>query len=159
MPHESAEVPDDAPLRSSASRWRTALFVAVLLIGGGLVAVEVIEGSREVSGQSDRSLNSLSPDLCSALDSVSDNPARAADIFRTDIHGPLHELADRVTEIDPVVAGGLLEAKYALEASTGQQPPNERFAPALDNLNRQVLIALRSIGLQPAPCQSEVAEG
>lgn len=72
-------------------------------------------------------------------------------------HGPLHELADEVTDIDRGVAADLLEAKEAVESALADDTTDPADATALvTDLTEATLAAYAAAGQPiPAPCDQE----
>ena len=93
--------------------------------------------------------------LCDVLDAVrSGDLATARSTFD---HGPLHELADTVIDIDRSVAARLLEAKEAVEADLADdQIAVDQIAADLLTLTNATRTAYTAAGQPtPAPCDQE----
>lgn len=93
--------------------------------------------------------------LCAVLNATA---AGEVDLARTTFdHGPLHTLADTVTEIDRGVAARLLEAKEAVESNLAAPTPDD--AALVDDLEALIAAtadALVATGSPPPPtCDSE----
>lgn len=87
--------------------------------------------------------------LCDAQQA--DSPDEARRVFNSRAHGPLHDLARRVVEVDRTVASQLHEAKYRVESAvTGDE--NEQLAERLESLTDITRTSLTLLGQQAPPC-------
>lgn len=157
-----AEHPDPAPVRMA----RPAPVVLALLLAGALLAGCGDDGdggggttarSRAPAAASpgSPSVEVVAGGLCDALAAAeAGDLAGARDMFD---HGPLHDLADAVIDIDRGVAARLLEAKEAVEsdlADDGVAP--HRVAEDLRSLAVATGDALAVTGVpSPSPCDGE----
>jgi hypothetical protein len=150
QPARASEETEAAP---PWTRKRILGAVGLFLFFGALVIIEArTNQAPKGKVQAGQILDSLAGNLCAAEELVGTDPVAAADTFRQQVHGPLHDLADRASKADRSVAAKLLEAKYEVESATGKYPPTERLGPALRELNRQAAAAFLSVGLQSPAC-------
>ena len=93
--------------------------------------------------------------LCAVLDDATAGDIEAANAGFD--HGPLHELAEQVTEIDRGVAADLLQAKEAVESALADSTTDPAEAAALvSELTDATLAAYEAAGQPvPAPCAEE----
>jgi hypothetical protein len=93
--------------------------------------------------------------LCAVLDDTNagDLPAASAGFD----HGPLHELADQVTDIDRGIAADLLEAKEAVESALADDTTDPAEAAVLvAELTDATRAAYAAAGdAVPEPCTEE----
>lgn len=150
---QPASAPTETDVAPPWTRKRILGTVGLFLFFGALVVIEArTSQAPEGDVQSGQSLDSLAGNLCAAEKLVGADPVAAADTFRQQVHGPLHELAGRASNADRSIAAKLLEAKYEVESATGKYPPTDQLGPALRELNRQAAAALLSVGLQSPAC-------
>jgi hypothetical protein len=93
--------------------------------------------------------------LCAVLDDVGAGDLQAANAGFD--HGPLHELADQVTDIDRGVAADLLQAKEAVESALADDTTDPAEAAVLvAELTDATLAAYAAAGQPvPEPCTEE----
>lgn len=93
--------------------------------------------------------------LCAVLDAANAGDLEAANTGFD--HGPLHELAEQVTEIDRGVAADLLQAKEAVESALADDTTDPTEAAALvTQLTDATRAAYEAAGQPaPAPCTEE----
>ena len=72
--------------------------------------------------------------------------------FHGRAHDALHAVAAEAQEVDPVVAGALLEAKYVVETDLEEATPPPDLPAHAGALVVAFADALEAIGLQPARC-------
>lgn len=91
--------------------------------------------------------------LCAVLDDADAGDLEAANAGFD--HGPLHELAEQVTEVDRGVAADLLQAKEAVESALADEATDPTEAATLvADLTTATLAAYEAAGLTvPAPCE------
>ncbi|MFP3900990.1 MAG: hypothetical protein ACLFXM_09040 [Acidimicrobiia bacterium] len=154
-----AEHHGPAPVRTA----RPAPVVLALLLAGALLAGCGDDGgdatarSRAPAAASpgSPSVEVVASGLCDALAAAeAGDLAGARDMFD---HGPLHDLADAVIDIDRGVAARLLEAKEAVESdlADGGVAPH-RVAEDLRSLAAATGDALAVTGVpSPSPCDGE----
>ena len=90
---------------------------------------------------------SLITDLCAVLNAASGDEIGVA--RETFDHGPLHTLADEVTDIDRSVAAELLEAKEAVEADLAETAPDA--VVLVDDLEALVTATANALGATGVP--------
>lgn len=115
--------------------------VACLLVALALAVTACGDAEAEPDG--------LLGSLCSAIEA--DTAEAAANIFETQVHGPLHTFADEVGAEDRALAARVLEAKFDVESAVR----DDVLAPAvlrerLEVLTGSVREALAALG-RPAP--------
>lgn len=90
--------------------------------------------------------------LCRAMAGA--DAGGAGEIFERDAHGPLHDLADEVAEVDRDLAASVLEAKFAVETLTraDTEPPDALLRQRLTDLDVEVRRALDSLDRPPTDC-------
>lgn len=94
----------------------------------------------------------LSSNLCSASERSAQDPEQAKSLFRTKIHGPLHDLAKETALDDRSAAADLLEAIYSVEGVLEQDPVSGNLDQSLRALNRAAADSLVSVGEEAPQC-------
>ena len=105
-------------------------------------------------GAPDGSVGNDLVEVTEALCTAADEPDLAEAIagFQR-VHGPLHDLADQVSQTDRQVAARLLVAKQQVEADIDEDPGASLLRPHLADLSDAAAAALRSLDLPvPATC-------
>lgn len=126
------------------------------------VAAAGCRGSEPVRGNQSaeaRRLQAASQGLCDAQVLVSEGRIReAAAVFEDRTHAYLHELADKVGDVDRAIAADLLEAKERLEVALDdpQASDPEGVAAAIGEVQRALADAAEAVDL-PAPLCREGA--
>lgn len=90
--------------------------------------------------------------LCDIAAGELTDMADVHEAFHGRAHEALHAVAAEVQEVDPVVAGALLEAKAVVEADLEEETPPPDLQGHAVNLVAAYSDALLAIGLVPADC-------
>jgi hypothetical protein len=125
----------------------TSPAVPVILVG---IGIAVAVGGFTLGGSHGR-YETMFLSLCSARDVAAHDPGAAATTFTDDVHGPLHEFADALSEKDRAAAADVLETKQRVEAvlAQGNNPED-----ALGALTVSVERALPIVGEEGVTCES-----
>jgi hypothetical protein len=129
---------------------------AILLLVA-LAATACTDDAAPAPPQENRRLQTASQGLCDAQILVTEGRIRdAASVFEADTHDYLHQLANRLLEVDPETAAHLLEAKQRVERALaeGRDPPGTQ--DLLVRLQRALGDAAAAVDL-PAPLCREGA--
>lgn len=105
---------------------------------GGDVSTTSVDGTRLVAA------------LCETQDLAQD-PDEAARAFEARAHGPLHELAASVAEVDRGVAAQLHEAKQRAESALGAGDPDE-IGASVASLTSATRTSLELLGRSAPGC-------
>lgn len=130
-------MPDRLRLLASAA-------MAVPLIGV-LISACTTGQSREQPDAAGE-LVAIAEELCRAA-AQQDADEAAAGFLR--VHGPLHDLAEQVANVDRAVAGQLLRAKQQVEADLDAEAPAPLLSAHLDDLAAASVAGLSSLSLPP----------
>ena len=87
--------------------------------------------------------------LCTLL--VTDDPDEAARAFEDHAHDTIHAIADGVRDIDPALAGAVLEAKDPIETAVARGDPPRSYRDDVRALLDAVGAALHALGAPAAP--------
>lgn len=98
--------------------------------------------------QADEAMGGLCDIATGAVTETSD----VLDAFHTRAHEILHHVASEARQIDPVVAGALLEAKSVVETDLLNAPYPSDLPEHAQALAAALVDALETIGLRPATC-------
>lgn len=127
--------------------------VSLVLIAG--VSCGSTDGSGSGSSPEEQRLISASQGLCEAIELAGEGDVDAAeDAFASDVHGFLHEFADRLSKSDRAATAELLEAKQRVEAAFADSAASPSdVSDALATLKGELDDAAASAGQSAAPCQ------
>jgi len=92
--------------------------------------------------------------LCDIATGVVTESGDILEAFHTRAHEILHHVASQAQEIDPVVAGAMLEAKSVVESDLLMAPFPSDLPAHAQALVATFADALDTIGLRPASCPS-----
>ncbi len=113
-----------------------------------LVAAQMLDRDKSRSGR----YSDLSSNLCSAAERSTQDPQQAKSLFRTKIHGPLHDLARQTALADRSAAADLLEAMYSVEGVLEQDPLSGNLDQSLRGLKHAVEVSLVAVGEEAHAC-------
>lgn len=124
------------------------------LVVASLLLVACGDGSDRSSGRPSPSTSvdgeRIVGALCAAREAADEDPAAARRAFLNGAHGPIHDLARDVAEVDRAVAASLHEAKQRTEAAVEDASADGSLAAALATLTDATRASLDRLD-QPVP--------
>ena len=119
--HQEAPAPSPALTAAAArqggpARRRVKLAASIALLVGAGVAPLFIFGGSDQGNVDAAEWRDAAAQLCVLADAVAEGRVSdGADLFAEHIHGPIHSLADRTSDLDRSAAADLLRAKTTIE--------------------------------------------